>query len=202
MNKHLEKEQWISMAGLKARGWTPKLIEQFLGQPERTAPNPHYRSAPPMRLWSLKSVIAVEETPAFQTALAQARRRQEGAKKGAEHKQTLTLELARSLPLKIKKMPLHKLLRAAQKHYLDRKGEWVEFSPWNEPDPFRDRLCVNYLRHQASKYDDHLETLKGKVGISKAYLLLWRRIVQAIEATYPELGAEAWRQYRERANQP
>ena len=197
----MEKEQWISLAGLKARGWTPKLIETFLGQPERTAPNPHYRSAPPMRLWLLKSVIKVEETPAFQAALAQARKRQEGAKKGTERKRTLTLEMARSLPLHIEKMPPNKLLRAAQNHYLERNGEWIELKPWNEPDPLRDRLCVNYLRHQASEYDDHLETLKGKVGISKTYLLLWERIVQAIEETYPELGAEAWRQYRERARQ-
>jgi len=197
----MEKEQWISQAGLKARGWTPKLIETFLGQPERTAPNPHYRSAAPMRLWSLKSVVKVEETPAFQLALAQAQRRQEGARKGTERKRKLTLEMARSLPLHIEKMPPDELLQATQEHYLERKGEWVEFKPWNEPDPLRDRLCVNYLRHQASEYDDHLETLKGRVGIGKAYLLLWERVAQAIEETYPELGAEAWRQYRERAGQ-
>jgi len=195
------EKKWISQAGLKARGWTPKLIERFLGQPERTVPNPHYRSAAPTRLWSLEAVLKAERDPAFQEALAQAQRRQEGARKAALRRSELTLELARRLPLQIERIPPDELLQLVQEDYLARKGEWIEFKPWGRPDPLRDRLCVNYLRHQASEYDLHLEILQGKTGIAQAYLVLWERITRAIAEAYPELAAEAWRQYRERSGE-
>lgn len=185
--------------GLKARGLTPKLIKRFLGQPERTVPNPHYRSAAPMQLWSPETVLKAEQNPAFQEALVQAKRRQGGARKGVLRRRELTLELARNLPLQIERIPLDELLRLVREDYLARKGAWVDLEPWGKPAPLRDRLCVNYLRHQASEYDLHLETLHGRTGIAQAYLVLWERIVRDIEEAYPELGAEAWRQYRERS---
>jgi hypothetical protein len=196
----MEKE-WISLAGLRARGWTPKLIERFLGPPERTAPNPHYRSAPPMRLWSLETVLKAQQDPAFQEALVQAQRRREGARKAALRRSELTLELARNLPIQIERIPPNELLQLVQEDYLAQKGEWIEFKPWGKPDRLRDRLCVNYLRHEASEYDLHLEALQGKTGIAQAYLVLWERITQAIAEAYPELEAEAWRQYRERSGE-
>jgi hypothetical protein len=189
------EKNWIGLAGLRARGWTPKLIERFLDPPERTAPNPHYRSAAPMRLWSLETVLKAEQDPAFQEALAQAQRRRKGARKGALRRRELTLELARNLPLQIERIPPDELLQLVQEDYLERKGEWVEFKPWGRPGPLRDRLCVNYLRHEASEYDLHLEILQGKTGIAQAYLVLWERITQAIAEAYPQLAAEAWRQY-------
>ena len=172
----MEKE-WISLAGLRARGWTPKLIERFLGPPERTVPNPHYRSAAPMRLRSLKKALKAEQDPAFQEALAQAQRWREAARKGALRRRELTLELARNLPLQIERIPPDELLQLVQEAYFERKGEWIEFKPWGRPDPLRNWLCVNYLRHEASEYDLHLEDLQGKAGIAQAYLVLWERIV-------------------------
>jgi hypothetical protein len=192
------EEKWISLAGLKARGWTPKLIGRFLGEPERTVPNPHYRSAAPMRLWSLEAVLRAEQDPAFQEALVQAQRRKEAARKGALRRRELTLELARELPIEIERIPPDELLQIVQEDYFAYEGRWVEFKPWGKPDPLRDRLCVNYLRHQATEYDLHLETLQGKTGIAEAYLVLWERIMRAIEEAYPELRAEVRRQYRER----
>lgn len=188
----------ISLAGLKKRGWTDRLIEEFLGREDRTAPNPHYRSGPPMRLFARERVEAIEKEPRFQEALAQAQKRQARAQKGVERKRQLTLEQARTLPITLTRMPLDQLARRARAHYLERTGEPVQFAPWGCPDPFRDRLCVNYLRHQATEYDEHLEQIEGRVGVRSAYRLLWERIVQAIETTYPELAEEVWRQYRER----
>ncbi|MCL6568685.1 MAG: hypothetical protein K6T35_07355 [Meiothermus silvanus] len=193
---------WISLAGLRQRGWTAKLVERFLGAPDRTAPNPHYRSAPPMRLWAIERVEAVEQDPRFQQALQEARRRQAGAKQAVERKRELTLAAARTLPLNVQRIPLKQLAKEARLHYFERTGEYPRFEPWGTPDPFRDRLCVNYLRHQASPYDEHLEELSGRVGIRAAYRVLWERIVRAIETAYPELGEEAWRQYRARSALP
>lgn len=191
---------YISLAGLKKRGWTDRLVEDFLGREDRTATNPHYRSGPPMRLFARSRVEAVEKEPRFQEALARAQKRQARAQKGVERKRELTLEQARTLPLTLTRIPLEQLAQRARAHYLHRTGEVVQFAPWGSPDPFRDRLCVNYLRHQATEYDEHLEQIEGRVGVRSAYRLLWERIVQAIETAYPELAKEAWRQYRERSH--
>jgi len=193
---------YISLAGLKKRGWTDRLVEEFLGREDRTATNPHYRSGPPMRLFARSRVEAIEKEPRFQEALARAQKRQARAQKGVERKRELTLEQARTLPLTLTRIPLEQLAQRARAHYLERTGEPVRFAPWGSPDPFRDRLCVNYLRHQATEYDEHLEQIEGRVGVRSAYRLLWGRIVQAIETTYPELAEEARRQYRERVEPP
>jgi len=151
-----------------------------------------------MRLWSLETVLKVEQDPTFQEALAQAQRRREGGRKGALRRRELTLELARELPLEIERIPPDELLQLVQEDYWAYEGKRVEFKPWGNPDPLRDRLCVNYLRHQATDYDLHLEILEGRTGTAEAYLVLWERITRAIEEAYPELRAEARRQYRER----
>ena len=56
----------LSVAGLKARGWTDAAIRQFLGEPDKLVDNPHYKSAAPMRLYALARVEAVEASPAWQ----------------------------------------------------------------------------------------------------------------------------------------
>lgn len=71
----------VSVAGLKARGWTDGLIRTFLGEPDRLARNPHYSSAgAPMRLYLLQRVEDAERIPAFierraRVAAQQARRK-------------------------------------------------------------------------------------------------------------------------------
>ena len=40
----------LTLTDLKARGWTDALVKQFLGEPDATRPNPHYRKAAPNAL--------------------------------------------------------------------------------------------------------------------------------------------------------
>jgi hypothetical protein len=45
-----------SVAGLCCRGgWTRRLIDTLLGEPDKLARNPHYASAAPMRLYLLEA---------------------------------------------------------------------------------------------------------------------------------------------------
>jgi hypothetical protein len=50
---------------IKDRGWTNTLITRFLPVPDEMRPNPHYRSAAPMKLYSLDRVISVEGSAGF-----------------------------------------------------------------------------------------------------------------------------------------
>jgi hypothetical protein len=60
-----EERRYISVAGLKARDWTPGTIKTFLGEPDRLATNPHYATAAKMRLYERCRVEDVEKTPSW-----------------------------------------------------------------------------------------------------------------------------------------
>ena len=53
-----DEHDFVSLAGLKARGWTDWSIDEFLGEPDDLAVNPHYKCAEPMRLFAVERVIA------------------------------------------------------------------------------------------------------------------------------------------------
>jgi hypothetical protein len=51
---------------------------------DKLAPNPHYRSAPPMRLYSVKRVLAIQNSPEFSECLRQEKARKEALIKRRE----------------------------------------------------------------------------------------------------------------------
>src|SRR5690606_27438593 len=61
----LNMSELIASDWLKARNWTEAAIKRFLGEPDDTKPNPHYKSGPPMRLWLKERAEAVEQTEEF-----------------------------------------------------------------------------------------------------------------------------------------
>ena len=80
MARNLVKDDCIAYSKIKSdRGWTDKLIEQFLGEPDHLKTNPMYKKAAPMRLYLLDRVTACEGSEAFKEARAAADRRKENA---------------------------------------------------------------------------------------------------------------------------
>nr|WP_205615994.1 hypothetical protein [Streptomyces harenosi] len=65
----------LSVAGLRARGWTPRMVRRFLGEPDLLRPHPSVRSAPPLRLYAVERVVAAERGEAFRAVAAAAARR-------------------------------------------------------------------------------------------------------------------------------
>jgi hypothetical protein len=61
-----EEGRFISVAGLKANGWTDKAIRLFLGEEDEQADNPHYSRAAPMRLYDKQRVLAAQNSLRFQ----------------------------------------------------------------------------------------------------------------------------------------
>ena len=57
--------EYASKAGLKYRGWTEKAVTTFLGPPDKTTKNPHYKKTAPMCLYALERVEMVEKSEAF-----------------------------------------------------------------------------------------------------------------------------------------
>ena len=79
------KSKRVTLSTVKKRGWTDAMVREVLGDPDATAPNPHYRSVgAPMRLYYLDRVIAAESTEEFTAAKTKAERRRKSSRKGLQ----------------------------------------------------------------------------------------------------------------------
>ncbi|MBE1580449.1 hypothetical protein ACFORH_43205 [Amycolatopsis roodepoortensis] len=68
----------IGVAELKEdRGWSRAMIKQYLGEPDRTDPNPGGPNAPQVKLWLFTRVKAIEATDEFQERWWKARDRRQ-----------------------------------------------------------------------------------------------------------------------------
>jgi hypothetical protein len=66
MQNEKEKiEYWTESTLLKERGWSKGRIAKLLKDPDKLVPNPHYRTAPKMRLYAQSRVIEAEASPEF-----------------------------------------------------------------------------------------------------------------------------------------
>jgi len=182
-------------AALRSRGWTEKLITTFLGDNYRECENPHYKNAAPMRLYPAKMVIRVEKTLKFKAALELAKQRQSGAKKAIETKRSKILKDVQDFAIgAIPDYSQEELIRRACENYNNIQSTFDKWaSPSGQPE-FLARICVNYLRHACTDYDDKLGELEGRVGTGEACHELKVRILEAIGDAYPWLYLECCKQ--------
>ena len=150
------------------RGWTDSLIKRFLLEHDDTAINPHYKSGPLILLFSQKRVETAEAKKEFQEAFAKAQKRRAAAKKAAQTRMKRTEEYLENLKIAVPKMAWDELVRVACEHYNYRNihGHGMFASP-NSERQFLERICVNYLRHELTPYEEHLEKMRGAVGANE-----------------------------------
>lgn len=100
--------EYISVSGIcgKRKGWTKGRIAKFLGEPDKLAPNPHYRTASPMRLYEMGRVKMVEDSAEFQNSITKAEVRKSGGVRAAEKKRQNQIDTAMLLHLDTTKLPM------------------------------------------------------------------------------------------------
>jgi hypothetical protein len=206
MSSHVKG--YLSQTELKGRGWNVRLIDELLGEPDWLKPRPFYGSASPVHLYRDDRVMRAESSEAFKAHMAKREQRAGAVKKMVETKRRKTAELIERLNIEIPEMPPQELINRAVSNYNfhHARDEWEEskstsacdLAPWGAPDEFRDRICVNYLRHRRTVYHSALSALTSRVGKAEAQRLLWRRIAEEIGRVYPALKDEAERQYARR----
>lgn len=195
--------------GLRARGWTDGLIRRFLPEPCATRPNFYSRSGPPIRLYDLARVEAVEASPEWQAAVAALAGRKAGAARGVESKRAALRAWVEALAVEVPKIPPDELVLIACDHYnaraqdrADRAGDYGYDHDWRPASrrsspAFLARIAVNFLRHEGTDYEQDLGRLFGRVGKAEGYVLLKRKVLAAIARAYPHLAAECDRQAAE-----
>src|SRR6185369_12345516 len=80
---------------LIGRGWTRGMVMRFLGAADETATNPHYRSGPPLRLYSQARVVQAEANPEVVAALAHTKAKLESRRASARKAVATKVERAK-----------------------------------------------------------------------------------------------------------
>jgi hypothetical protein len=192
----MEKPQMISIAGLKARGWTQALIT-LLGEPDVVRRNPHYAKSAPMRLYDTARVASFEVSSEFLAAKAKAARRQCGAKTAVETKRATLMQQVLEMHVSVETCPEHWVRRVAIEAYNERRWDG-DGAAEDAPDEFLERITVNFIRHNLTVYDRALEEVAGRVGVASAVQAIRAKIYSAIGESYPALADECSRQLMRR----
>ena len=175
-------EGYVSLAGLKRRGWTDKLIRELLTTHDRTARNPKFRRAAPMKLYELERVEAAETTGKFAN------------KPSSESRRAGAAKAVRTKTAKIRRWASSTTIRYDFPSSVDTAYILGRDTAHPLSDASDDRMAVNYLRHECTTYDGHLAESFGAVGTNLAHAIIKNRILSRIAETFPELSGEARRQ--------
>jgi len=197
---------FITPSRLKAeRGWTASLITTFLGEPDQTAPNPHYQRAAPMRLYAMDRVHQAEASDEFKVAQAKTKSRQAGAAKAVETKRQAALQHVKGLNIEVVRLDRDTVTRRAvnsyNSHWLNHRGRSGLMASPASDQAFLSRITVNYIRHELTQYDRHLEEVARRVGCQDAVDEIRARAYAAIAHAYEWLADECERQVEERATE-
>jgi len=202
--KEPKKQTHCSKAGLKYRGWTEKAIALFLGEPDKTAVNPHYKCAAPVKLYLLTRIEEAEKSEVYQRFVKESDNRKEGSKKALETKKAQPLEYVQRCQILIWREHYEKILADALREYnsfqenVAYKQGRNKYKPItiNSHSSLLDRILVDYLRNLFSPFERELENRFGKiVSINKARKALDKKIYGEISRAYPELKDECVRQF-------
>lgn len=200
-----DRPKMLSLKDLKERGWTAALVKQFLGEPDALKPNPYYRKAAPMQMYSPARVEQAESQEEWKQAKARASLRSQASKTVAARKAAELVERAEQMRINVHRLPTETVIEQAIASYNAHNWEtvWRHGDAWepaterSEPD-FLERITVNYIRHHLTSYDTYLEQVVGQVGVRQAGKVIRRRIYDEIAKAYPEYAEECQRQMQAR----
>lgn len=186
----------VTLTGLKARGWTDKMVRELLGEPDERRPNTRYPTRAELRLYLLERVEEAERTDAFFELLDQSEKRKAAGAKAATKTQATRLAQTtgqvEGFEIVLPELESGELVRLACESY----NAWVT-SQGAEREPatperdewFLQHISVNFLRHGVPGYRELHGRLLRQPGASEGRRRLDERIYQTIARKYPDLTA-------------
>lgn len=190
------EERNFTKTTLKERGWSDDLIEQLL-PPPMVCRNPYYRKLN-MYLWKEYDVLKAERNPEFTAHLKRRSVHQKRAQaavrtKNRKMQERLSDAIAR---IRVEEVDYAQVVDDA----VDAKQKWYDITGQYDRNVRSadlktiERWTVNYIRHNLTTYDSFLYSAKGKTGISFAYPLYRKAVLEKIAEVYPWLYGECMRQ--------
>lgn len=143
-----------------------------------------------MQLYDIGKVQRIESSQSFKEDFEKVYKHKLAGKERTRRKHDELIMYANGVQINIPTIEKDKLIKLACDHY----NWWNDWKEWGYDDfiratpsceeSFLKRICINYLRHQCTCYDDELGKFYRKVGIQDAYDILRTRINEAIRQKY------------------
>ncbi|WP_225802102.1 hypothetical protein [Streptomyces sp. NK15101] len=111
-----DRTTYVTLAGVRRRGWTDAMVRELLGTPDVQGRDPRRWSLAPVRLYLLARVETVERTPEFAETAALCRARASAAGIHAERRRAAVLAAIRAEPIEVPRLPRPELERRAVRH--------------------------------------------------------------------------------------
>lgn len=181
---------FVSLEGLRSRGWTDGMVRDFLGLPDVQGRSPRQGAGAPVRLYLLARVEAVERAREFGVcARAGGTAGLVGPRVAAERRRRAVLATLRAEPIRVPILPPAELERRAVRYRREVGGAGADDGAAGG----LARWQVGYLRSALRSYDALLDGLFATSGRAEAERLLRRRVYAAIAQAYPWLAEECRR---------
>lgn len=180
----------ISRHNLLKRNWTNDLINEYLQYPDLSLKNEKVRMGKECYLYSLCRVKCLETIP----EVAQKLRANEAAGIRTEQNNIVSIDLIiKNIDFDIEVMPLEVLIKKAITHFNQIKTpESKPATRLSTPDKL-ERICMNYLRHQCSTYEEQFIRIFNVKDYTLACDLLKKRVNSEIKKLYPNLKSNIYK---------
>jgi hypothetical protein len=189
---------YLKTCDLEDRGWTKGMIKKLMPKPCKTRSNrPHYGTT---NLYSEIRVLEIEREKSFEELKRKSADRSTKALALAEGRRSKRIESIEEIEIQIEKIDDEILLQLSIDNYNDLqwgKGSGLSESASASSDPeFLERIQVNFIRHELTKYDYLLAAQSRKIGANESKSIIREKILVKIGEVYPRLKDEANRQLR------
>lgn len=195
-----KEKEYYTKTNIKDRGWNDNMINLLLGDPDKTQKNFKYKNASPICLYEKNRVHNAEKDVKFIEYQKIRIIRQQAAEKAVETKLDSMQKYLDTIQAKIPYLSWGKLTKKSIKNYNDWNSDNEKYATINSDEHFLNRLRVNYLRHELTKYEKYLNQIAGKVGGPAAYYTIKIKILDSITIAYPTLLNECESQKRRLQN--
>jgi len=188
------EDNYITLSGLKERGWTDSIIKKMNLLPDKSTKNPRYNKAAPMKLYLVSKIEELEKSEQFCNLITKSQSRKKGAEKAVETKIAKLYKYVETVPIEIEFVPEPQVTIDAINAYND----WHDFdlnncinpASLNSDELFLMRIRGNYIRHNLTNYDEILAVLKGHTGIKEVYPDLKRKVMNRIDSEWKSKSQE------------
>ena len=182
-----------TLTQIKQMGFTDSIIKTLNIVPTEIKPNPHNKKNF-MKLYSEEYIDTILKSSEFVNLVGKNINRRLGALKSTNTKVEKLMRDIDNLNITIKRIENVELLALHQ--YNEYNITQLRLANVKADVRFLDRLCVNYIRHELTNYDNSLDFTVGRVGKYKAFNRINEKIYTRIKEVYPQYSEECDRQLK------
>lgn len=165
-------------------GLSKSILKKYYPEPEKKFKD--YRNEKFYYLYDVSKVVEFVKSESFRSDFSKTLIRSDKAKVVSENVRLRNIKLVDLYEIDVEKISMKDLKKRAIRSW----EEWNE-SVWEDSSTEdTKRIMMNFVRHNLTSYDGHLDFQRGRIGTSDMYELLKDKVTNKILEVYPELKQE------------